>query len=103
MSGIETFNRSFELDVGNTVREHRVQALLGQLCAVACVTEIMRYQVEALRLRGAVSGEVDHDGVFGFRALQSVEWSGFQRRWTSLTGEAFNCGKNVCFRCVLIE
>jgi hypothetical protein len=41
------------------VREHRLQALLGQFRAFARVTEIVRYQVEALRLRGAVSGEIN--------------------------------------------
>src|ERR1044072_1549408 len=103
MPRIKAFDRIFKLDVGNAVREHRAQALLSQFCALARVTEIVWYQVEALRLRRAVTGEVNHDCIFRLRAFQRVEWTSFKRRWTSLAGESLDRRNDVCFRGVLVE
>src|SRR5262245_51422660 len=102
MSGIQTFDGVFKLDVGNAVREHRAQALFSQFSALARVTEIVRYQVEALRLRRAVTGEINHDCIFRLRAFQCVEWTGFKRRWTSLACESLDCCENVGLRRILI-
>src|SRR5262245_47605220 len=85
------------------MREHRAQALLSQLRAFTCVTEIVRDQVEALRLRCAMPGEIDHDRIFRLRTFQRIERSGFQGRRSSLTGESFDSGENVCLRRILIE
>src|SRR6185369_829664 len=102
MSGIEVFDGGFELDVGNAVREHRAQALLSQFRALAGVTEIVRYQVKALRLRRAVTSEVDHDCIFRLRTFQRIEWTGLERRWTGLTCESLDRGENVGFSRILI-
>src|SRR6185369_3475229 len=103
MTGVQTFNRGLELDVGDAMREHRAQALFSQFRALAGVAEIVRYQVEALRLRRAVTSEIDHDGVFRLRAFQSVEWTGFKRRWAYVTREPLDRGDDVGFRGILIE
>src|SRR5689334_20358207 len=103
MSRIQAFDRGLELDVRNTMPEYRVQALLSQFRACARVTEIVRYQVEALRLRGAVPGEVDDNCIFRLRAFQCIERSGFQSGWTRLARESLNCGEYGCLRRVLIE
>ena len=78
----KSFDRVFQLDIGNTVRENRVQSLLGQFRAFACVTKIVRDQIETLRLCGAVAGKVnDHvsSGSARFRRIESVR---FQTRWS---------------------
>jgi len=45
--------------------EHCLQPLLVQLSAVSRIAKIVRDKVEALRLRRAMTGEVDDDDIFG--------------------------------------
>ncbi len=63
----------------------------------------MRDQIETLRLRGAVPGEVNDDCVFRLGAFQSIEWTGFQTRWSSFARESLNRSENVGLGCVLVQ
>ena len=81
VAGVETFNGCSNSTSEMLCSSIILQALLSEFRAFARVAEVMRNQIEALRLRGAVSGEVDDHCVFRL-ARVSVRSSErrFQRR-----------------------
>src|ERR1051326_2575620 len=101
--GVEIFDRRFQLDIRNAVRENRLQALFRELGAFAGVTKIVRDQIEALCLRRTVPGKIDDDSVFRLGTFQGVEWIGFQARRHGLARESLHRSENVCLRCIPVQ
>ena len=77
VAGVQTFDRLFQLFIGDAMREYSLQPLLIQFGPIARVAEVVRDKVEALRLRGAVAGEVDDHSIFGLCAFQPIKRAAF--------------------------
>ena len=73
MAGIKAFDRLFQLFVRDAMREYVAQSRFTQFGAVARVAKIVWNQIEALRLRGAMAGEVDDDGILRLGAFEIAE------------------------------
>src|SRR5215813_11723542 len=63
----------------------------------------MRDQIETLRLGGPVSGEIDNNSVFRFGAFETIEWTGFQTRWSGFACKPLDRSENVYFRRILVQ
>ena len=73
-----------------------LQALLIEPGPFTRIAQIVGDQVETLCLSCTMAGKINDDCVFGFRALEAIEQTCFQRWWCGRSRQSQQRRQDIC-------